>query len=45
VVSAAALGLLAERLYELGRPFGPSQPLYLRAPDASPSHPSKRVSQ
>lgn len=42
-VSAAALGLLAERLYALGRPFGPTEPLYLRAPDATPSHSPKRV--
>lgn len=44
-VSAAALGLLAERLYALGRPFGPAEPLYLRAPDATPSHAPKRVTQ
>jgi tRNA threonylcarbamoyl adenosine modification protein YeaZ len=44
-VSAAALGLLAERLYALRRPFGPEQPLYLRAPDATPSHAPKRVTQ
>ncbi len=44
-VPAAALGLLAERLYVLGRPFGPSQPLYLRAPDVTLSNGPKRVSQ
>lgn len=36
-VSAASLGLAAERLLTAGRPLGPSQPLYLRAPDAVPS--------
>jgi tRNA threonylcarbamoyl adenosine modification protein YeaZ len=44
-VRAAALGLLAERLYLLGRPFGPDQPLYLRAPDVTISKGPKRVSQ
>lgn len=44
-VSAAALGLLAERLFVLGRPFGPDQPLYLRAPDVTLSSGPKRVTQ
>lgn len=41
-ISAASLGLLAERLYAAGRPFGPAEPLYLRAPDVTMSAP-KRV--
>ena len=44
-VSAAAVGLLAERLFALGRPFGPEQPLYLRAPDVTIATGPKRVSQ
>jgi tRNA threonylcarbamoyl adenosine modification protein YeaZ len=36
-VSAAALGLAAGLLLAAGRPLGPDQPLYLRAPDAVPS--------
>jgi tRNA threonylcarbamoyl adenosine modification protein YeaZ len=36
-VSAASLGLAAELLLAAGRPLGPDQPLYLRAPDAVPS--------
>jgi tRNA threonylcarbamoyl adenosine modification protein YeaZ len=35
-VSAASLGLLAERLRDRGRSFAPDQPLYLRAPDVTP---------
>lgn len=35
-VSAASLGLVAELLLAAGRPLGPSEPLYLRAPDATP---------
>ncbi|CAN5374262.1 tRNA (adenosine(37)-N6)-threonylcarbamoyltransferase complex dimerization subunit type 1 TsaB [soil metagenome] len=41
-ISAASLGMLAERLYAAGRPFGPAEPLYLRAPDVTLSTP-KRV--
>ena len=43
-VSAGALGMLAERLFECGRPFAAREPLYLRAPDAVASTTSKRVS-
>jgi tRNA threonylcarbamoyl adenosine modification protein YeaZ len=35
-VSAASLGLVAELLLAAGRPLGPSEPLYLRPPDAIP---------
>lgn len=34
-VSAASLGLVAEALLAAGRPLGPSEPLYLRAPDVT----------
>ncbi len=34
-VSAASLGLVAESLLAAGRPLGPEEPLYLRAPDAT----------
>ncbi|MGV3714286.1 tRNA (adenosine(37)-N6)-threonylcarbamoyltransferase complex dimerization subunit type 1 TsaB [Pseudolysinimonas sp.] len=34
VVSAASLALVAELLMAEGRPLGPDEPLYLRAPDA-----------
>jgi tRNA threonylcarbamoyl adenosine modification protein YeaZ len=34
-VSAASLGLVAELLLAAGRPLGPSEPLYLRAPDVT----------
>ncbi len=34
-VSAASLGLVAEQLRAAGRPLGPEEPLYLRAPDAT----------
>lgn len=44
VVSAGALGMLAEALYAHGRPFGPEQPLYLRPPDATVPAGPKRVS-
>ncbi|MBI5161136.1 MAG: tRNA (adenosine(37)-N6)-threonylcarbamoyltransferase complex dimerization subunit type 1 TsaB [Micrococcales bacterium] len=44
LIPADALGLLAERLLALGRPLGPAEPLYLRAPDASPPGAPKRVS-
>lgn len=43
VISAASLGLLADRLEALGAPFGPDRPLYLRAPDVTPSSGPKRV--
>jgi tRNA threonylcarbamoyl adenosine modification protein YeaZ len=36
-VSAASLGLVAELLLAGGRPLGPTEPLYLRAPDATPT--------
>lgn len=36
-VSAASLGLVAEALLAAGRPLGPTEPLYLRAPDATPT--------
>ena len=44
-VSAAALGMLAERLHEHGRGFADPAPLYLREPDVTPSAGSKRVTQ
>ncbi|MGN6324383.1 tRNA (adenosine(37)-N6)-threonylcarbamoyltransferase complex dimerization subunit type 1 TsaB [Pseudolysinimonas sp.] len=34
-IPAGPLGMLAERRYAAGRPFGPSEPLYLRAPDVT----------
>lgn len=34
-VSAGSLGLVAEFLLAAGRPLGPEQPLYLRAPDVT----------
>jgi len=42
-VSAAALGMLAERLHEHGRAFADPAPLYLREPDVTPSAGPKRV--
>jgi tRNA threonylcarbamoyl adenosine modification protein YeaZ len=42
-VSAAALGLLAERVRVSGRPSEPIEPLYLRSPDVTLAAP-KRVS-
>jgi tRNA threonylcarbamoyl adenosine modification protein YeaZ len=42
-ISAASLGLLADRMRALGRPFAADQPLYLRAPDVTPSPGPKRV--
>lgn len=42
-ISAASLGLLAGRLRTLGRPFAADAPLYLRAPDVTPSPGPKRV--
>lgn len=44
LIPADALGLLAERLLALGRPLGPAEPVYLRAPDATPPGAPKRVS-
>lgn len=38
-VSAASLGLVAELLLATGRPLGPEQPVYLRAPDVTLSAP------
>ncbi len=35
VIPAGPLGMLAERLFAAGRPFGPVEPLYLRAPDVT----------
>jgi tRNA threonylcarbamoyl adenosine modification protein YeaZ len=43
-VSAASLGMLAESLFANGRPFAGNTALYLRSPDATPSHAPKRVS-
>ena len=34
-IPAGPLGMLAERLFAAGRPFGPAEPLYLRAPDVT----------
>ena len=34
-IPAGPLGMLAERLAAAGRPFGPAEPLYLRAPDVA----------
>jgi tRNA threonylcarbamoyl adenosine modification protein YeaZ len=42
-VSAASLGLVAERALAAGRPTGPEQPLYLRAPDVTMPAAPKRV--
>lgn len=43
-VSAACLGLLAERRYQLGYPPDSDEPLYLRSPDVTLSAGPKRVS-
>ncbi|HEY4225119.1 MAG TPA: tRNA (adenosine(37)-N6)-threonylcarbamoyltransferase complex dimerization subunit type 1 TsaB [Pseudolysinimonas sp.] len=43
-IPAGPLGMLGERLFAAGRPFGPSEPLYLRPPDVTPSTGPKRVS-
>jgi tRNA threonylcarbamoyl adenosine modification protein YeaZ len=43
-IPAGPLGMLGERLFAAGRPFGPSEPLYLRPPDVTPSAAPKRVS-
>lgn len=42
-VSAGALGMLAETLYAVGRPFAADEPLYLRSPDVTLSAGPKRV--
>jgi tRNA threonylcarbamoyl adenosine modification protein YeaZ len=42
-VSAASLGLVAARHLAAGRPTGPDQPLYLRAPDVTMPGAPKRV--
>lgn len=44
VVSAGALGMLAELLFAHGRPFAGAEPLYLRSPDVTLSAGRKRVS-
>ncbi|MHA6693237.1 tRNA (adenosine(37)-N6)-threonylcarbamoyltransferase complex dimerization subunit type 1 TsaB [Homoserinimonas sp. A520] len=44
VVSAGALGILAETMFSAGRPFAGSEPLYLRSPDVTVSSGPKRVS-
>jgi tRNA threonylcarbamoyladenosine biosynthesis protein TsaB len=43
-IPAGALGMLGERLFAARRGFGPSEPLYLRPPDVTPSSGPKRVS-
>jgi tRNA threonylcarbamoyl adenosine modification protein YeaZ len=43
-IPAGPLGMLGERLFAAGRTFGPGEPLYLRAPDVTPSSGPKRVS-
>jgi tRNA threonylcarbamoyl adenosine modification protein YeaZ len=43
-IPAGPLGMLGERLFAAGRAFGPSEPLYLRPPDVTPSASPKRVS-
>lgn len=43
VVSAGALGMLAETLYANKRPFATDEPLYLRSPDVTLSAGPKRV--
>jgi tRNA threonylcarbamoyl adenosine modification protein YeaZ len=42
-VSAASVGLLAERIFESGREFAGPEPLYLRSPDVTLSAGPKRV--
>lgn len=39
MIPAGPLGMLAERLLAAGRPSGPAEPLYLRAPDVTLSAP------
>lgn len=43
LVSAAALGLLAEAMYAAGQPFAPDEAVYLRSPDVTLSAGPKRV--
>ena len=43
-IPAGPLGMLGERLFPAGRRAGPSEPLYLRPPDVTPSAGLKRVS-
>lgn len=43
LVSAAALGLLAEAMYSAGRPFAADEAVYLRSPDVTLSAGPKRV--
>jgi tRNA threonylcarbamoyl adenosine modification protein YeaZ len=43
-IPAGPLGMLGERLFAAGRSVGPSEPLYLRPPDVTPSAGPKRVS-
>lgn len=42
-IPAGPLGMLGERLFAAGRPFGPREPLYLRPPDVTLSSAPKRV--
>jgi tRNA threonylcarbamoyl adenosine modification protein YeaZ len=42
-VSAAALGMLAETMFEHGRSFASTEPLYLRSPDVTLANGPKRV--
>ncbi len=42
-IPAGPLGMLGERLFAAGRAFGPTEPLYLRPPDVTPSAGPKRV--
>lgn len=44
VVSAGALGMLAELQFAHGHPFAADEPLYLRSPDVTLSNGPKRVS-
>ncbi|MEO8095304.1 MAG: tRNA (adenosine(37)-N6)-threonylcarbamoyltransferase complex dimerization subunit type 1 TsaB [Pseudolysinimonas sp.] len=44
-ISAASLGLVADRMRELGRPFPIDRPLYLRAPDVTLSAGPKSTAQ
>src|SRR5690606_11841298 len=43
VVSAGALGMLAETMFTAGKPFAGPEPLYLRSPDVTVSAGPKRV--
>lgn len=43
LVRAGSLGLLAESLFEHGRPFAANAPLYLRSPDVTLAAAPKRV--